>query len=447
MRILNFMLRKFKRNLDSNTLQILEKSFETMIVKVLGMAVGFLISIIIARELGPDGVGIINLGNQVISITLTFCLLGIPAVITKETSISFSRKNWRRIHGNLHIAVVINGLVTAFVAFFGFFLSEYLSDKIFNEHDLAIPLSILFVGLFPQVLSRIVAAAINGIGRIWQSSLAQESLTYYFLIILFLASYIIDVDFTVKYVAYSYAIARIGVFIITSSFWIRFNENFQLSKEPVKPLLKVSLPLLLSSAVNILSASVDTIMLGWLLNAKSLGYYSIALKIALMSSFVLQVSNNAIMPKVASMFANGKIHELEEAIQNITKGLFLFSVVSLIMIVLCGKPVLGIWGEEFKSAYASLVILSIAQGVNISAGCVGLLLTMCGQEKIWGKMTILFAIVNIILNYNLIVYFDTMGAAIATAISMVFQNIVGYYLVKKRLGIRTFSIRKIWGKH
>ena len=136
-------------------------------------------------------------------------------------------------------------------------------------------------------------------------------------------------------------------------------KKFSKSFIPVT-LLKVSLPLLFVQATNTISNSIDSITIGFFLSMKDVGLYAVAFKIALMSSFFLQVTNAILAPKVATMFSNNEIDKLEKMVQRVTLILMLIGFTVLLVVITGGKYVLLIWGSDFSEAYIPLVILSLS---------------------------------------------------------------------------------------
>jgi O-antigen/teichoic acid export membrane protein len=198
---------------------------------------------------------------------------------------------------------------------------------------------------------------------------------------------------------------------------------------------------LFARAAGIIATSADVVMIGWLLSARDVGLYSVAAKISIVSTIFLQVTSSVIAPKVASMYAENNIKEMEKMIQRVTKYLILTSTLIFVGIIVFGKLILLIWGAEFVDSYSVLVILGFGNFINISAGAVGLILTMCNQERVWGILMFASAILNVIFNYFLISIWGILGAGISTAVSLIFMNITAIYVVKKRIGILTIPLR------
>jgi O-antigen/teichoic acid export membrane protein len=68
-------------------------------------------------------------------------------------------------------------------------------------------------------------------------------------------------------------------------------------------MLKMAAPLLVVSGTYVISANADIVMLGWLSNSKDVGVYSVAARLALLVSFFQVVTNSAISPKLAALYA------------------------------------------------------------------------------------------------------------------------------------------------
>ena len=120
------MLQKLKyiyANLDIHSIEVIKKSFSSMIVKISGMLIGLLVSVALARLLGAEGFGIINLASKIVAIITILGLLGIPQVIIKEVSIGRTQENWKHIGDVMHTSYILSGLVTPWCFFSIYFFS------------------------------------------------------------------------------------------------------------------------------------------------------------------------------------------------------------------------------------------------------------------------------------------------------------------------------------
>ncbi|SHJ83193.1 Membrane protein involved in the export of O-antigen and teichoic acid [Tangfeifania diversioriginum] len=432
--------RKRLLKLDEHTLEVVRKSSASTVAKVAGMAIGLLVSVFLGRTIGAEGLGIINLSNRVVNILLVVGLLGMRQVIIKEVAITHNKKDFAHIGNVMHTAYWLNGGITLVLSVILIFLSPWLANTVFNEPRLQYPLMIALVVMTPQVFSRIFSSGLVGYRKIWQSNLVEQTLSIAITGILLVILWLLKREITVNIVAVCYAIGRAGVTISVGLYWHKLYK-FKAKRIFIpKPLLKTSIPLLGSTLAAIVVSNADAIMLGWLGTTKEVGLYSVAARLALLTSFFLQVTNASVSPKIAALYESGKMMELEKMVQRVTKGLGLFGLMQVVVFIGAGKFILGIWGAEFTSAYWVLIILGLGQLVNIGTGAVGLLLIMCGYEKTQSHIAVISMLLNLLLNFVLIKYFGATGVAIATALTIAGVNIARVYFVKKKLGIITIPI-------
>ena len=440
--MLNLIKNKIYK-LDINTLEVVKKSSSSLVVKAIGMAAAFAVSIILGRTIGPEGLGIIDLANRVVGIVLILVMLGMGNVILKEIAIAYERKDWQRVANTIYTALRINVPLTLVFSVVLILLTPWLTENFFNEPRLKIPLIIALAVVVPQVLSRIFASGVNGFRKIWQSNLVNETLSFTIVAIGLVILFLLKIEITVIKVAIVYAIGRITVTLAVSIYWKRL---FKFSGKRIlqtRALLKVALPLLVVSATTMIASNADTIMLGWLSNTREVGFYNVAVRLGLLTSFFHMLTVSSLTPKVAALYSQNKKAELQKMVQQVTKGLGLIGLTGAVIFVLAGKYILNLWGNEFTAAYLPLVIISVGQFFNIATGATGVLLIMKGHEKIVGYISTISLIANLILNYFLIPEYGVIGAALTTALTISFSNILKVILVNKKLNINTLpSIKK-----
>jgi len=426
--------------LDIHTKEVIKKSVSSSLVKIGGMVFGLGVSIFLGRMLGAEGLGIINLSNRIVSLFLILGLLGMRQVLVKNIAIGYSRKDWQFIGDSMFTTYWLNGGFTLILSLLLILAAPWIANTIFSDSRLIFPLTIALVVMVPQVFSRIFSSGLIGFRKIWQSNLVDQTMSIVIVGILLFIFWLFNYTITINLVALFYGIGRL---VVTTSMWFYWKKLFQHKQKNrliIRVLLKTALPLLIVSITNVITTSSSPILLGWLGNAKQVGLFSVAARLALLTSFFLQVTGSALSPKIAALYANGQKKELEKMVHKITGGLFFIAILSVIIFVTLGSPILSVWGNEFKEAYWILVILSIGQFFNISTGATGITLMMCGKEKILSKIKILELISNLLLNYFLILYYQAVGAAIAIAFNLIFLTILQLIIVKKELNI---SITKI----
>ncbi|UCG77254.1 MAG: polysaccharide biosynthesis C-terminal domain-containing protein [Nitrospirota bacterium] len=106
-----------------------------------------------------------------------------------------------------------------------------------------------------------------------------------------------------------------------------------------------------------------------------------------------------------------------------------------IALVVLSKELLGLFGGAYQEGGTALIMLCVAQVVNIVSGSGGIALIMTGHERDAATAMGLAAILAVIMNIVLIPVWGINGAAAAAAMSMVAWNIIMVLLVRRRLGL------------
>ncbi|WP_299160563.1 flippase [uncultured Eudoraea sp.] len=437
------MIQKFKSKLDIHTLEVVVKSSKTMLVKVAGLIVGLLISIFLGRTLGPEGLGIINFANKLGMILLILTMFGFSNVILKFIAIAKSKQDDASIATSLKTSLIFNGLLSMGIAGIAAILLPVILKWWSGNQELYIPLLIAFVMLIPQTFSRVFAAALIGYGKIWQANLVNQTLSTILVGLGLLLYWVFDIGYTPVSVLLLYAVSRVLLAFVVMVLWGHTFKSNSKGEFNLKPMFKMALPMLLITGTGVIASNADVIMLGTLGTLEDVGIYSVAARLALLTSLFLQVTNAAVAPKLASLFSDTKIEEMGIMVQRVTKGLTIIAFSFVMVFVVFGQLMLGLWGAEFQEAYWVLVILAIGQFFNITTGCAGLLLMMCGYEKVHGYISAIAVLLNIILNIVLIKTYGALGAAIATAITVMISNVTKVIFAKRNTGILTIPIFKL----
>jgi O-antigen/teichoic acid export membrane protein len=193
--------------------------------------------------------------------------------------------------------------------------------------------------------------------------------------------------------------------------------------------------MLMTQSLGFVIGQTGVIMLGIFRAEAEVGYYSVAVKLATLTAFVLQAINSMAGPKFSELFHAGKIDELFYVAKKSAKLIFWTTAPVLFALLVLGKPVLGLlFGKEFAIAYGALVLLTLGQFVNSICGSTGIFLNMTGDQNSLAKVVLIAAVINIGLNGLLVVPLGMVGSAIAATISLAFLNIYILVLIKARHG-------------
>ena len=102
-------------------------------------------------------------------------------------------------------------------------------------------------------------------------------------------------------------------------------------------------------------------------------------------------------------------------------------------IMIFAKPLMGIFGPDFREGWPVLAIATVGQLVSCGVGSVGLLLLMSDQQKRMVRAQAITVFLTVALNLILIPRIGLIGAAIATAATNVCLNLLWFRDVRNRL--------------
>jgi O-antigen/teichoic acid export membrane protein len=226
--------------------------------------------------------------------------------------------------------------------------------------------------------------------------------------------------------------------------WFNYSKHYvlDLNEDIVdsNELIKMSIPLLLGQSMMLIMGKIDLLMLGAFIDQESVGIYNAALKVSMLAYLGLMAINSIAAPKFAELNESSNFQALKSLVQQSTKTIFWITFPVVLIFALFPSQILSIFGEEFKIASYSLIILSIGKMFSAICGSVGTLLQMSGNQKYFQNVLIAAAILNVALNYILIPNYQLLGAAIASLVSNVFWNILMVIYIKRKFGFYTIYL-------
>jgi O-antigen/teichoic acid export membrane protein len=204
---------------------------------------------------------------------------------------------------------------------------------------------------------------------------------------------------------------------------------------PTREILFISLPMFLAASMNYLVGQTGLFMLGVFRSESEVGYYTAAVKLATLTSFVLTGINSMAAPKFSELFFTNQVEELFRVAKKSTKLIFWTTTPILFLLILLGKKIIAIlFGNDFILAYWAMVLLVLGQFVHSISGSTGIFMNMTGHQKIYRNIMLLTSFLNIISNLALIPRFGLIGAAIAGMLSLIFWNMASLIFIKRKYG-------------
>jgi len=180
------------------------------------------------------------------------------------------------------------------------------------------------------------------------------------------------------------------------------------------------------------------LMIAKYLPATQVGLYHVALKIALLTTLIIQSVNTLSAPNYSELFHTKQTQELRKIITK--TSILLFVLVSPIFLIFFffGDAIISLtFGPIFSASNSSLLVLVSGFYIATLFGSNSLFLSMTGHQNTLLVLILITFILNVLLNTLLIPKFGIVGAAIATSSSIFIKNLMATLFIYHRHRINT----------
>lgn len=443
--IFSIFRRVKNRDFSGNTGQVIKNSVYQFAQNIIFKIGSLFFTIIIARLLLPDKMGLYSLALSTIILLGVFSDLGISdALFTYSSKMiglgKFSKaKGYAKTLFQWKIILSLVSSVTLLIT--SYFISEYYYNKpIFFA--LLIGALYLPVVSFTSFLENLFKTTENFRIPLIKEIIFQtiRLVVAPLTILLFLNSNLTDQGFviiTLFSIVVSYSVSLIFLiwhvkkkvlFLNVKTEKLTFNEK--------KDLKKFIYPLSTISLAGIFFGYIDTIMLGGIVSPSYIAYYSVAFNLVTSGATIIGFTSTALMP----LFSRRKANDLKGIFKKAKNFVILISIFGMIFTYLISYfGIKYIYGVEYLPAVPFLKGFSILILFLPLLGLYNGYFISQGRTKEVAGLLIFSTIANIILNFFWISYGlkvgGEMGAlygALAATILSRFFYLIGFEILKVR---------------
>lgn len=405
-------------------------------IRVLGAGMSFVFNLIIARQLGAEQAGYFFLSLAVAMLLAAVARLGFDNTVLRFTGANAN--NGTTVKSILIFALKYSLPVASAIAVTLYFLSPVIANSVFNKPQMANSLAFIAPAIIGLSAVTIIAMSLQGRHNLIVSIPCQNIAHF-----LLCGAAVLLFNTSTANTAALYLSLSLGV---TASFfyWLSIkNLNGRGDAVNKNELWQSARPnwviILMSQAIQ-WSAPI---IIGVYLVAEQVAFFSVAQRIALLTSFILMAVNLVVAPKFANFKAKNDMEGIRKTALFSVRLLVLSALPIVLFMLLLPDFLMGLFGEQFKQGAVILQILVLGQAINVITGSVGYLLMMSGNERDMRLVTIISGCGVLISVPIFTQFFGAIGAASATAFFISLQNLLAVYFVKKRLGFNTL---KFWQK-
>lgn len=204
-----------------------------------------------------------------------------------------------------------------------------------------------------------------------------------------------------------------------------------------KTVLKATIPIAISAFGFYLLISIDVFFLKRYTNFETLAYYGTSIKIIFLISTLINVMGSYLSVRIADLFVTDQV-ALQAVLKKGVRVIVGLALLLSVILFVFAAEILGVFGAAYQEAVPALRILIAGHFMSTLFGVTQVYLNMTKKQVVLQYILIIAVVINAILNSILIPKYGMLGAAVASAFSVIFWNGCAVVWVYKKDRIKLF---------
>ena len=418
-----------------------QKSFSVLIIRSFGVLLLFGFTLFITNFYSAENVGRYDFVRSTLMVLGGISLMGTNQSIIYYSGLLNARKSIESIRSIYsEMLKIIFTLSLIILGFFMIFFNESIINDIFKNRE---SYSLILKTILTLVFFAVTMLNIDTIRALKKTILSEMYRSIFRYLPVFIFAIILLKTNNEELLVEVYLLGFLLLSLFSS---IRVYMLFKKIDKPndksesftITEIFKTSSPMALSAIAYFIMQSIDIIILSIYEGFDQIAYYSVSVKLAMLTTLALMSVNIVIAPRIAEIYENQKMQKLQMLIKHSTRIIFLISICVLSVLFFFSEEILGLFGQGYVIANNALLFLLAAQFFNALSGPGAIYLNMTGRQKTLNKILVSALIINISLNFYLIPTQGINGAAIATLASLIIWNTITTVLIYSRDKIKIF---------
>lgn len=417
------MLHKIRARLHS---QVLRDLLKVLSGNIAAQGLGFLITILISRDLGPEQYGVFSLLLAVFTVSVQIADFGISTSYVKYVSENLSRAR------EIFLTLFISRLFLALLVMAGLYagagmISEFFFASAQYQGLLQlISAAVVFHSLFGlvvahfQALQRFRIFAWLNICHNFIKLTGVAAIAWYFPAELHLQNYLL---------AFCFAVSLVLVVFLPANYRL-FGAFRGIHRQYLHGIHKMGFWVFLSSLATMVIMRLDIMMLKKMSTAAEVGYYTAAMHLAMIFPLITASLVTTLLPK---MYEFLKKRSIEEYVYKVLGQSRIVLVVLLLLELVSPLLIRLFFGSAYVEAIPVFQILLVAFTFGVVINPISLVLYAIDKAALLTLMNWIQLPLNFIGNLLLIPVWASAGAALSTVLLRLFAGLyVVIYLLKVR---------------
>jgi O-antigen/teichoic acid export membrane protein len=417
---------------------LVTSSLWSVLLRVVGMALAFLLGVQLARYLGPAGFGIYGIVVAIVTVLSSAAQLGLYLLATREIAASKATSDWALLRGVLRWFAVTVGIAGTLLGGL-LVLGVIILPGVTPEFRLT---SLWAAPLVPVVaLTLLVSAELRAFDRLIKGQAADILIRPAAMSLLLLALVGSGAAMSPRVAMATNLIASTFALAI-AFYWLARATPVQVRQAaPARHIRKwvaAGLPLAMTELLRQVDGTYAVLVTGITTTAAETGIFRVASSSVAVIAIPMTILNVVLAPTLANYFAAGAKAQLQRLLSIAALITFGAMVLTLAALALFGQPVIvAVFGREYAGAWPPLMLLASAQGITAFFGVGVVLLAVSDGERDLLRAFVASVAASLLTAIPLGMALGANGVALAAVIGALINNLYAWRAARKRMGLET----------
>ncbi len=419
----------------------------TILAKFFGIA----IQITISRMYGPRYFGMFVTGILLCQIMQVITTIGLQKGGMRFMSMAHTSGNYDKLTNVFYTGIffpILTGIIMGILLYLS---APFIAVVCFQDQNMIEIIRLFALSILPLALLRIGADMSRAFKTVKYAELIENGLFSILHIGFFTGMHFMGFGFlsaVYSFTASSFVCAIVMLMVVYHQIQAcnvkqRFGFSLKawfLDHVNWKPILKYSFPLMPLGLIYIVDNSIDIVMLNILSSTREVGEYAAAARWMFVFVMIVRPMGLIFTPLIAGHHGTGRADIVHSLYETSTRWTFFMSLMVCIFIFLARHPLLLLFGEKFMVTGPTVLAILLV-------GFIPLSITSSAANLLWLRdrqyaellLIGIRVLINLVLNFFLIMKFGAIGAAIATTISHCLIDMTRIYAVSRIFSIHPFN--------
>lgn len=410
--------------------------------KMLAFISGIAVNAFLSRILTPEDMGLYFLMVSLVTFSMMFSMLGMERVIVRIISGALALEQPARARQAVKYVLqfgLLSAVIVALLLISGG--GQFVSQKIFQSTLISKIIYLPAIWLVIYAMQSLTAESFRGFHDMRFATLFNGPFSS--LLIVSALSFVFFTDRTVGIQqVLIIIISAYAVNLCLASFLLqRKTAMLEKSKERLitrSDLMKSSWLLYATNILIFLMNAGPLWLLAHFSTKEHVAIFGAAARLMVLITSSLQLLKLTILPTIGHLYAKKEFAALEKILRSSATLAGLPAILGLLLVILASKNILLIvYGQQYTAGYSALLVLSVANIINVFTGTPGALMVMASKEKSLMIFAFISGVFGLGLCFLLVDYLDYMGIAIGQGCGLVMYNVLMMIYCRKKLSLTT----------